>query len=57
MRSKIDPYLAKAAKAAHTTPEQFARKVRGILRARGCRDTTRRPRVFTAEVMKAISCV
>ena len=55
MRTKIDPYLAKAAKAAHTTPEQFARKVRGILRVRGCRDTTRRPRVFTAEVMKAIS--
>lgn len=55
MRSKIDPYLAKAAKAAHTTPEQFARRVRGILRPARCRDTTRRPRVFTAEVMQAIS--
>ena len=55
MRDRIDPYLAKAAEAAHTTPERFARKVRGILRARRCRDTKPRERVFTAEVMDALS--
>ena len=57
MSSKIDPYLAKAAKAANTTPERFAQKVRGLLSVRRCRDTRPRQRVFTAPVMKAISCV
>ncbi len=55
MTNRIDPFLAKAAKAANMTPEKFAQRVRGILRVRRCRDTTPRERVFTAEVMNAIS--
>lgn len=55
--SKDQKLLACAARAANTTPEKFARKIRGILRRKGCRDTSPRRRVFTAEVVKAISFV
>ena len=48
--------LKKAAKAANMTTEEFARRVRGLLRASGCRDTKRDRRIFTAAVMAAISC-
>ena len=55
----IEPSMAllkKAAAAAKQTPEQFARRVRKILCAPRCRDTSRRQRVFTPEVMRAIFC-
>lgn len=58
MISKSDSsLLQKAAAAAGQTTEQFARRVRGILRRAGCRDTSPRKRVFTAQVMQAIACV
>ena len=53
--ARKETLLAKAAKAAHTTQEEFARQVRGLLRTTRCRDTATRKRVFTAEVMTAIS--
>ena len=54
MKARSQSALEKAAAAAGVTPELFARRVRGILRASRCRDTLPR-KVFTPEVMKAIS--
>lgn len=50
---KLNPAIVKAAKAAGTTPENFARTVRGILRAK---TVSRHPRhqIFTAQVLAAI---
>lgn len=43
-----------AAKAAGMDPEEFARKVRGLLSPRKCRNTNGR-RLFGAAVLKAIA--
>ena len=52
--TKEQKQLVCAARAANTTPERFARSVRNLLSVRRCRDTKRR-RIFTAEVLDAIS--
>lgn len=54
MKNTAEQNLKRAARAAHTTPEKFAKAIRGLLCTPRCRDTRPRKRVFTAEVMDAL---
>jgi len=56
MKNTAEQNLERAARAAHTTPEKFAKAIRGILCVKRCRDTSTRKRIFTAEVMESLVC-
>ncbi len=51
--SNYTEQFVRAAKVANMTPGRFAANIRGILRAKKCRDTPRR-KVFSAAVINGI---
>ena len=55
MTSDPNKELAVAARAAGMTTDEFAKRVRAILRNARCRDTSKHARVFTTSVMQALN--